>query len=93
MEGCLTQHLTSLHSTRMGGWHTATTSHGGPQISTPRSRVKNEGYARDSNDESSLSTASESSKHAHHTQVLHNGWGRGMHKRNGSDSMGTGTTL
>ena len=30
-------------STRMGGWHTVTTSHGGPQNSTPGSLVWNEG--------------------------------------------------
>ena len=30
-------------SARMGGWHTATTSHGGPQDSTQRPRVKDEG--------------------------------------------------
>ena len=30
MERCLTQHLTSHVPPRMGGWHTATTSHGGP---------------------------------------------------------------
>ena len=34
MEGCLTQHPRQSRSARMGGWRTATTSHGGPQDST-----------------------------------------------------------
>ena len=41
-----------------------------------------------------MSTVSESFENTHYTKVLHNGWGEGdMFKRNGSDSMGTGTTL
>ena len=34
-----------LHSARMGGWCTVTTSYGGPQISTKGTRVKDEGNA------------------------------------------------
>ena len=45
LEGCQTHHLNQSCSARMGGWCTATTSYGGPQISTKRTRVKDKGNA------------------------------------------------
>ena len=75
----------------MGGWHSVTTSHGGPQISTPGPRVKDERYAW-WQWWSSLSTAGGSSKHAHNTWVLQSGWGR-THNCNRSVSMRTKNIL